>query len=78
MVIGSPGSGKSTFSTKLAKITGLKLIHLDKEFWNYGWIETPREEWVKKQKSLISGDEWIVDGNFNGGLWIFVLKRLIQ
>lgn len=68
MVIGSPGSGKSTFSTKLAKITGLKLIHLDKEFWNYGWIETPREEWVKKQKCLISSDQWIVDGNYGGTL----------
>ena len=29
MVIGSPGSGKSTFSRQLAEITG---IHLDKEF----------------------------------------------
>ena len=38
------------FSRKLAEIKGLPLIHLDKEFWNNGWIETPREEWVKKQK----------------------------
>lgn len=74
MVIGSPGSGKSTFSIKLAKITGIKLIHLDKEFWNYGWIETPREEWVEKQKSLICGDEWIVDGNFNGTIDIRIEK----
>jgi len=66
MVVGSPGSGKSTFSRKLTEITGLPLIHLDKEFWNNGWIETPREEWVKKQKFLISGYEWIVDGNYGG------------
>ena len=32
LVIGSPGSGKSTFSRKLAEITGIPLIHLDKEF----------------------------------------------
>ncbi|MCY6356049.1 hypothetical protein [Clostridium sp. ZS2-4] len=64
MIIGSPGSGKSTFSRKLAEITGIPLIHLDKEFWNYGWVETPREEWVKKQENLISGNEWIVDGNY--------------
>ncbi len=68
MVVGSPGSGKSTFSRKLADITGLPLIHLDKEFWNDGWIETPREEWVKKQKTLITGNEWIVDGNYGGTL----------
>ena len=74
MVIGSPGSGKSTFSTKLAKITGLKLIHLDKEFWNNGWIETAREDWVKKQKCLISGDKWIVDGNYGGTMDIRLEK----
>lgn len=68
IVIGSPGSGKSTFSTKLAEITGISLIHLDKEFWNYGWVETPREEWIKKQESLISRDEWIIDGNYGGTL----------
>jgi len=64
MVIGSPGSGKSTFSRKLAEATSLPLIHLDKEFWNSGWVETPREEWIKKQMCLISGDEWIADGNY--------------
>ncbi len=36
MVIGSPGSGKSTFSIKLAELTDIPLIHLDKEFWNNG------------------------------------------
>ena len=64
MIIGSPGSGKSTFSRKLSEITGIPLIHLDKEFWNNGWVETPREEWVKKQNCLISRDEWILDGNY--------------
>jgi adenylate kinase family enzyme len=74
MVVGSPGSGKSTFSRKLAEITGLPLIHLDKEFWNNGWIETPREEWVKKQKYLIEGTEWIVDGNYGGTMDIRLEK----
>jgi adenylate kinase family enzyme len=68
IVIGSPGSGKSTFSRRLAEITGLPLIHLDKEFWNYGWVETQREEWIKKQEILISGDKWIADGNYGSTL----------
>lgn len=70
MVIGSPGSGKSTFSRKLSHITGTPLIHLDKEFWNSGWVETPRDEWVKKQKFLVAGDEWIIDGNYGGTMEI--------
>lgn len=68
LVIGSPGSGKSTFSKKLSEITGIPLIHLDKEFWNYGWVETPREEWVKKQEDMLSGGQWIADGNYGGTL----------
>lgn len=74
MVIGSPGSGKSTFSRKLSQIIARPLIHLDKEFWNNGWIETPRKEWIEKQKCLITGDEWIVDGNYGGTMDIRLEK----
>lgn len=74
MVIGSPGSGKSTFSIKLSRIIARPLIHLDKEYWNNGWIETPRKEWIEKQRCLISGDEWIVDGNYGGTMDIRLEK----
>ncbi|MCB2310464.1 DNA topology modulation protein [Clostridium tagluense] len=74
MVIGSPGSGKSTFSRKLAGVVDLPLIHLDKEFWNNGWIETPKEDWAKKQKCLILGCEWILDGNYGGTMDIRLEK----
>lgn len=74
MIIGSPGSGKSTFARQLADITGRPLIHLDKEFWNSGWVETPRAEWRKKQELFISGDEWIIDGNYGGTMLIRMEK----
>jgi adenylate kinase family enzyme len=74
IVIGSPGSGKTTFSRKLAEITGIPLIHLDKEFWNYGWVETPRDEWVKKQENLILEDEWIADGNYGATMDMRIKK----
>lgn len=74
MVIGSPGSGKSTFSRKLSEITGIPLIHLDKEFWNDGWVETPKEQWLEIQKNLIAGDEWIIDGNYGGTMDIRLEK----
>ena len=34
IVIGCPGSGKSTLSRKLHKITGIPLFHLDMMYWN--------------------------------------------
>jgi len=33
LIIGSPGSGKSTLSKKLKEKLKLPLIHLDKIFW---------------------------------------------
>ena len=68
MIIGSGGAGKSTLARQLGEMLALPVIHLDKEFWNYGWIETPKEEWYQKQQDLISKPEWIADGNFGGSL----------
>lgn len=68
IVVGNEGSGKTTFAEELAEILGLPLIHLDKEYWQPGWRETPREQWFEKQKQLISGDSWIIDGNYESSL----------
>ena len=68
LVIGNCGAGKSTFSRKLQKITGLKLIHLDQEYWLPNWTETPEAEWQEKLQQLISGEQWIIDGNFGSSM----------
>jgi adenylate kinase family enzyme len=57
------GAGKSTFSRALSKTTGLPVIHLDVYFWKPGWVPTPESEWREKQRALLSGAEWIADGN---------------
>ncbi|MCL2545878.1 MAG: hypothetical protein FWE06_01620 [Oscillospiraceae bacterium] len=36
-IVGSPGSGKSWLSKKIAALTGYPLHHLDVEFWKPGW-----------------------------------------
>lgn len=63
-VVGSPGAGKTTFSNALAAATGLPLIHLDEQFWTPGWVETPNEEWDRKQRELAQQPRWIIDGNY--------------
>jgi adenylate kinase family enzyme len=68
LVIGSSGAGKSTFATKLGMITNLPVIHLDKEFWQPGWIESPKDEWRIKVGQLIRADEWIMDGTYDNSL----------
>lgn len=64
VVIGSGGSGKSTFSRQLGEITRLPVVHLDVLFWKPNWTSTPREEWIELVRCEIEKPEWIIDGNF--------------
>lgn len=69
-IIGSGGAGKSTLARKLGEITGLAVIHLDREYWRPGWTETPKPEWKARVEELVTGEEWIIDGNFGGTMEI--------
>lgn len=64
LVIGSGGSGKTTFSKKLGERTGLSVIHLDHLFWHPGWVKTPDEDWDRLVAELCARDSWIMDGNY--------------
>lgn len=65
-IAGSGGSGKSTLARQLGDITGLPVIHLDREHWRPGWVEPPREEWERRVAELSAGERWIIDGNYGG------------
>lgn len=63
LVIGSPGSGKSTFSQVLARQYDLPYIPMDRTFfWLPGWQMRPRNEIRLLVKQAISGDRWLIDG----------------
>ena len=64
IVIGCPGSGKSTFSKKLSKITDLPLYHLDMIWHKKDKINVSREEFDNSLKNIMSKNTWIIDGNY--------------
>ena len=68
LVIGSPGSGKSTFARALAAATGLPPIHLDQLYWLPGWVEPDREHWQTSVTALLAAPRWIIDGNYSSSL----------
>ena len=68
LVIGSGGSGKSTFATRLGERLDIEVKHLDRFYWQPGWQEPPKEEWLEKVRELTSADTWIIDGNYGGTL----------
>ena len=64
MVIGCPGSGKSTFSRALSQITGLPLTHLDMLYWNADKTTVERSVFIERLAEVLQKDAWIIDGNY--------------
>ncbi len=68
LVIGSGGAGKSTFAKRLGEVLGINVIHLDRLYWQPGWIEPPKPEWAATVEEICNRDAWIMDGNYSGTL----------
>ena len=63
IVIGCPGSGKTTFAEKLQKCTGLPLYYLDAIWHKPDKTHIPREEFDQRITEIFSEEKWIIDGN---------------
>lgn len=70
IVIGSPGSGKSTFSRALHEKTGLPLHHLDMMLWKPDKTTIDKSVFREKLAKLLEEDEWIIDGNYGSTMEI--------
>ena len=66
-VVGSSGSGKSTFARRLGDALGQPVIELDAINWQSGWkdlVTTDPDAFVRRVEADIRGDNWVVDGNY--------------
>lgn len=64
IVIGCPGSGKSTLSRELHKKTALPLYHLDMMYWNEDKTTVEKPVFLERLSTVLEKDEWIIDGNY--------------
>ena len=65
IILGCPGSGKSTFSRALAARTGLPLVHLDNVWWRADGTHVSREEFDRALAALLQDERWILDGDYS-------------
>ena len=64
IVIGCPGSGKSTFARALHDKTGIPLYHLDMMYWNADKTTVEKSVFLERLSAVLEKDEWIIDGNY--------------
>lgn len=70
IVIGCPGSGKTTFAERLNIITGLPLYYLDAIWHKPDKTHISRENFDKSISAILNTAEWIIDGNYSRTLEI--------
>ena len=74
LIIGSSGSGKSTFARKLSTKEGLPIIYLDQHYFDKNWVEPSKEVWGKRVEALSQRESWIMDGNYGGTMDIRIAR----
>jgi adenylate kinase family enzyme len=65
IIIGCPGSGKTTFAEKLSAKIGIELFYLDAIWHKPDKTHISREEYDARLGEILSLDSWIIDGNFS-------------
>jgi len=64
IIIGCPGSGKSTFARGLHLSTGLPIHHMDLIFWRNDKSSITSEELKSALDQIMQNEHWIIDGNY--------------
>ena len=64
IVIGCPGSGKSTVSRALHDKTGIPLYHLDMMYWNADKTTVEKSVFLERLTAVLEKNKWIIDGNY--------------
>ncbi len=64
-VVGSTGSGKTTFAAALADRLGVPHIEIDSLYWGPEWTGTDDEQLAARVAVAAAADRWVIDGNYS-------------
>jgi adenylate kinase family enzyme len=65
VVVGTTGSGKTMLARELAKRLGIPYVELDALYWEPQWTEPTVEVFRERVSRAVSGEAWVVDGNYS-------------
>jgi adenylate kinase family enzyme len=61
-IIGLPGSGKSTFASRLGKILSIPVHHLDRHMFEPDGKKRDKQEFIAAQEAMLAEEAWVVEG----------------
>lgn len=64
-VVGTSGSGKTTLARQISQLFAIPHVELDAIHHQPNWTEAPLEVFRQRVEQALSGDSWVVDGNYS-------------
>lgn len=64
VIVGPPGSGKTTVGRELSEQMGIPHIEIDSLWWGPRWTEAGEATLRERLQPIADRDEWILDGNY--------------
>ena len=65
VVVGTSGAGKTTLAGELARLLDVSHVELDAYRHGPNWTETPDDIFREKILDALTGQDWVVDGNYS-------------
>ncbi|WP_315788208.1 AAA family ATPase [Fischerella sp. JS2] len=64
-VVGTTGSGKTTLARQIQQRLNIPHVELDYLHWEPNWTEVADDIFQQRVSQALSGDSWVVDGNYS-------------
>lgn len=71
-VVGTSGAGKTTTARRLARALGAPFLELDSLHWQADWTPADPRAMRTAVSGFLTGESWVVDGNYRGVLGTLV------